>query len=120
MSYCSLGDAFPGVQRAPQFIDPNPPKWAQREVNPDPDLRTLAEQHAESEKCRYLEYLYLKHLQEKYPDPTPPIQNQIEGFSFGNFTVNIPEGLKTLLALIFLGIISLTLLDFSIRYVRPQ
>lgn len=117
MAYCSLGDAFPGTLNSQQFIDPNPPKWAQRDVNPD--LTTVAEQHAESEKCRYLEYLYLKHLQEKYPDPAPT-QRHIEGFSFGNLTVNIPEGLKTLLALIFLGVISLTLLDFSMRYIRPQ
>lgn len=125
MAYCSLGDAFPGIPRS-QRIDPNPPGWAQGNdnlsglhVQGNPDLASPAEQHAESERCRYLEYLYLKHLQEKYPEPTQQTQN-VEGFSLASFKVNIPDGLWNLLSLIFLGVISLALLDFSLKTIRPS
>lgn len=102
MVYCSLGEAFPTSQ--------SPPKWiSEPQQQQQPKLKDNSED--DTDRCRYLEYLYLKHLQEKYPEPGT---GRVEGFSLDT----LPDGLQNLILLILLGAAGLILLDFSLKLVR--
>lgn len=103
MVYCSLGEAFPTSQA--------PPKWISTPTEQDTPKLKDTNNEDDSDRCRYLEYLYLKHLQEKYHDPG---HGRIEGFSLDT----LPDGLQNLILLILLGAAGLILLDFSLKLIQ--